>query len=76
MTNTETKPKTGATTTHTASIINDKKVVDWRRSELERVGYATATATKISERGDIDLHAAMEMRENGCTDELAVEILF
>lgn len=71
-----TQTKTSVLSTNTAAVVNDEKVIDWRRSQLEKAGYATEAAAKLAARGDVDLHHASTMREQGCTDALALEILF
>jgi hypothetical protein len=51
------------------------RVVDWRRAELERAGYAEPAARKLAERLDIDLHRATELLGSGCPPETALRIL-
>jgi hypothetical protein len=56
-----------------------EKVEAWRLHVLLEAGYPLALAEKISERWSgaaaIDLHAAVELVESGCTPYLAAEIL-
>lgn len=52
-----------------------ERVVDWRRAELERAGYDGGSASRIAERGDVDLHVAVDLLRRGCTPDLALEIL-
>lgn len=50
-------------------------VVNWRFEELERAGYPIDIAIMLSERSDVDLHAACELLEHGATIHQAIRIL-
>jgi hypothetical protein len=52
-----------------------ERVQRWRIEELERAGYDTQSASELAARNDVDLHRAVELVENGCSIELAVQIL-
>ena len=52
-----------------------RRVVVWRRTELERAGFDRVAAEGIAERLDIDLHAATDLLRHGCPVETALEIL-
>ena len=52
-----------------------EKVQRWRVEALERAGYEPTAAAVLAVRTDIDLHAATELIEHGCTPELALRIL-
>jgi len=52
-----------------------ERVQRWRIEELERAGYDTQSASELAARNDVDLHRAVELIENGCSVELALEIL-
>jgi len=52
-----------------------EKVQRWRVEALERAGYEPTAAAVLAVRTDIDLHAATELIEQGCTPELALRIL-
>jgi hypothetical protein len=52
-----------------------ERVVDWRRTELERAGYDGQGASKLAERFDVDLHFAADLVRRGCPPETALEIL-
>jgi hypothetical protein len=52
-----------------------QKVERWRAEALEHAGYAAAAALELAARPDVDLHRAIELLENGCPPELAVQIL-
>ncbi|MGH3002365.1 MAG: hypothetical protein ACRDM1_06860 [Gaiellaceae bacterium] len=50
-------------------------VESWRAEELERAGFPRAAAAELAGRPDVDLHRAAELLANGCTPELALQIL-
>ena len=52
-----------------------ERVERWRAQALERAGYSTEAARELSARLDVDLHRAIGLLENGCSRELALEIL-
>jgi hypothetical protein len=51
------------------------QVERWRADELERAGFDARAAATIAARHDIDLHRATDLIGNGCTPELALQIL-
>ena len=52
-----------------------EKVEHWRAEELVRAGYDPSDALALAARHDIDLHFAVELIEQGCPYETAIEIL-
>jgi hypothetical protein len=52
-----------------------ERVEQWRSEELVRAGYAANDAVALAARHDIDLHLAVELMEQGCPYETAIEIL-
>ena len=52
-----------------------ERVERWRADELMRGGYDPAVAAKIAARLDVDIRQAIAMLENGCSPELALQIL-
>ena len=52
-----------------------RRVIYWRRAELERAGYDAAAAQAIAERLDIDLHRATDLLRSGCPPRTALKIL-
>ena len=50
-------------------------VEQWRVESLMRAGYDEASARKLAPRTDIDLHTATDLLRNGCSPELALQIL-
>jgi hypothetical protein len=51
------------------------RIEHWRAEELVRAGYDPADAIALAARHDIDLHFAVELVEQGCPYETAIEIL-
>jgi hypothetical protein len=52
-----------------------ERVERWRADELMRGGYDPAAAAQIAARLDIDLRHATALLEQGCPQELALQIL-
>lgn len=52
-----------------------ERIEAWRTEELERAGFAPKDAAKLGSRLDVDLHRAVQLVENGCPPDLAVQIL-
>jgi hypothetical protein len=52
-----------------------ERVARWRADRLERAGYSAEQASELAGRTDVDLHGAIELVENGCSPEVAVQIL-
>ena len=52
-----------------------EKVEHWRAEELVRAGFDPSDAIALAARHDIDLHLAVELIEQGCPYETAIEIL-
>jgi len=51
------------------------QVERWRIDELERAGYDPRAAMTLAARHDVDLHHAVDLLRNGCSPELALQIL-
>ena len=51
------------------------RVESWRAEELIRAGYDPSDAVALAARHDIDLHRAVELIQQGCPYETAIEIL-
>ena len=51
------------------------QVERWRIDELERAGYDPRAAMTLAARHDVDLHHAVDLLRNGCSTELALQIL-
>jgi hypothetical protein len=58
-----------------ASVTELERVEHWRAEELVRAGYDPSDAIALAARHDIDLHFAIELVEQGCPYETAIEIL-
>jgi hypothetical protein len=52
-----------------------ERVERWRADELMRAGFDPSSAFELAARLDIDLHAATELVDRGCSPELALQIL-
>lgn len=52
-----------------------ERVERWRTDELMRAGFDPSSALELAARLDVDLHAATELVDRGCTPELALQIL-
>ena len=50
-------------------------VEQWRQQELERAGYDSRSAFVLAVSLEVDLHGAVDLLKNGCSAELALEIL-
>ena len=50
-------------------------VVSWRYGCLDDAGYPIDIAIMLAERGDVDLHVAVELLEHGATVHEALRIL-
>lgn len=52
-----------------------ERVEHWRAEELIRAGFDPGDAVTLAARHDIDLHFAVELLEQGCPIETAIDIL-
>ena len=52
-----------------------ERIERWRAEELERAGYESTAASLLAGRSDVDLHDAIALLRNGCSPELALQIL-
>jgi hypothetical protein len=52
-----------------------ERVERWRAEALQRAGYPREVAVELAARGDVDLHYAVSLLENGCPPETAARIL-
>jgi hypothetical protein len=50
-------------------------VTSWRRDRLVEAGFALPLASRLARDGRYDLHALIELVEQGCPPLLAVRIL-
>ena len=53
----------------------DARVLDWRIEELLRAGFPELLALELAATIEVDLHAAVSLRERGCPPETAARIL-
>jgi len=59
----------------TRTETEQERIARWRAGELERAGYEASAASLLADRGDVDLHYAIDLLRNGCSPELALQIL-
>jgi hypothetical protein len=52
-----------------------ERIEAWRMEALVRAGYTEDAATKLATRLDVDLHFAIGLVKQGCSPELALQIL-
>ena len=52
-----------------------ERIETWRMSALERAGYPREGAEQLARQHDVDLHAAIQLLERGCSPDLALRIL-
>lgn len=53
----------------------ERQIFNWRRDEFLRMGFAKRTAAVLARRRDVDVRATERMLAEGCTHEVAIEIL-
>jgi hypothetical protein len=51
------------------------RIENWRHEALERAGYDPESALVLAASHDVDLHAAVNLLERGCSVDLALQIL-
>jgi len=51
------------------------QTIRWRRRQLVAAGFSRQLATQIAHDQRYDLHALIELTEDGCPPQLAVRIL-
>jgi hypothetical protein len=64
-----------ATDLHVIIETEQERVEHWRAEELVRAGFDPSDAIALAARHDIDLHLAVELVEQGCPYETAINIL-
>ena len=57
------------------SETTDFLVLRWRIEQLVRAGFRGVDAETLAECKDVDLHQAIRLLRDGCSQELALEIL-
>lgn len=63
-----------ATDVQTFTETELERVEHWRAEELVRAGFHPSDAVALAARHDIDLHFAVELVEQGCPYETAIDI--
>ena len=64
-----------AAQTHLVHDTELERIEQWRAEELERAGYGARDAARLAARHDVDLHQAIDLLQQGCAPELALQIL-
>ena len=64
-----------ATDLHIVTDTELERVEHWRAEELVRAGFDPSDAIALAARHDIDLHLAVELVQQGCPYETAIDIL-
>jgi hypothetical protein len=59
----------------TRTETEQERISRWRAEELERAGFEATAASLLAARTDVDLHYAIDLLRNGCSPELALQIL-
>jgi hypothetical protein len=52
-----------------------ERIERWRLEMLERAGYSHDAAGELAARHDVDLHAAIDLLAQGCSEDVALRIL-
>lgn len=52
-----------------------ERIEQWRSEELERAGYPVRAARQLAAQQDVDLHIAVDLLRQGCSVEIALQIL-
>ena len=60
---------------HLTAGTEQERVEHWRAEELVRAGFDPSDAIALAARHDIDLHLAVELVQQGCPYETAIDIL-
>jgi hypothetical protein len=64
-----------AADTETRTGTEIERIERWRAEALERAGYSPEAAAEIAARLDVDLHLASDLLAQGCSQDLALQIL-
>jgi len=59
----------------TKTETEQQRITRWRTEELQRAGFDARAAQQLAARFDVDLHYATDLLRNGCSPELALQIL-
>lgn len=61
---------------HSESPTAEARVDEWRFQQLQQAGWPEQEALLLAARHDIDLHQACHLLAQGCSPELAWQILY
>ena len=59
----------------TEPLLEIELVEQWRLDSLERAGYDAESAAVLAASPEVDLHRAVSLLQQGCSVELALQIL-
>jgi hypothetical protein len=59
----------------TRTETEQERISRWRAEKLEGAGFEATAASLLATRADVDLHYAIDLLRNGCSPELALQIL-
>jgi hypothetical protein len=59
----------------TEPLLEIDLVEQWRLDSLERAGYDAESAAVLAASPEVDLHRAVSLLQQGCSVELALQIL-
>lgn len=59
----------------TEPLLEIDLVEQWRLDSLERAGYDAESAAVLAASPEVDLHRAVSLLKQGCSVELALQIL-
>lgn len=59
----------------TEPLLEIDLVEQWRLDSLERAGYDAESAAVLAASPEVDLHHAVSLLQQGCSVELALQIL-
>ena len=64
-----------ASETNELTVREDQSVLAWRTQRLEDAGFERLSAAEIAGHRGFDLHALLDLIDQGCPPELAVRIV-
>jgi hypothetical protein len=64
-----------ASETNELTVREDQSLLAWRTQRLEDAGFERVSAAAIAKHRDFDLHALLDLIDQGCPPELAARIV-
>jgi hypothetical protein len=62
-------------TTTMGPRVSSDPIIEWRRGRLLDAGFASDLAADLAQDGKVDLHALLDLVDQGCPPDLAARIL-